>query len=70
MSRSGRGVVVVAPTCPDCGETLALERVGDAVLDYLPAAPQGMRRLLAVAGPGALVWQCMGCVLGTYWRPA
>lgn len=70
MIGSDRGAVVVAPICPECGETLALDRVGDAVLDYVPAPPPGMRRLLDVAGPKALVWHCMACVLGNHWQPA
>lgn len=56
------------PTCPVCGELLQLERVGDVVWDYVPAAPPMMREYLARFGPRAPVWECFGC--GEFWSPA
>lgn len=58
------------PTCPECGELLALEHVGDAIWDYSPVAPPSMRAYLQRFGALAPIWQCMGCVYGSYWLPA
>lgn len=58
------------PTCPDCGELLSLERVGEAIWDYFPAAPASMRSYLERFGALAPIWQCMGCVFGSHWLPA
>ncbi len=56
------------PTCPECGEILTLDVVGEVVFDYAPSAPPLMRSYLALHGAQAPIWDCFGC--GGFWAPA
>lgn len=58
------------PICPDCGEKMWREQVGEAVHDYIPVPPPEMAAYLALHGPSALVWVDYGCVMGNRWQPA
>ena len=56
------------PSCPECGELLTLDTVGEVLWAYDPYPPPSMRSYLIEHGEDAPIWECMA--YGCFWAPA